>query len=311
MHCERNLIHSEVDISIVKSFSVGNGDMFYIQHNSDNFTTIDCNFSTGRSQEIISELQAASKEKGMLRFISTHPDQDHISGIELLPNRFVLPNFYVVKNSAVKPDETTSFKKYCEYRDSESAYYIHKGCSRRWMNESNDERKSAGINVLWPDTSNPVFQSALKECNSGVAYNNVSAVFRYAIVEGASFLWLGDLETQYMEDIFKYVPLQKTTVVFAAHHGRKSGKIPNSWLEKLDPQIIVIGEAPSRELHYYTGYTTITQNLAEDITFDCEGEKVHIYCSSKTYSNPNFDDEGRNAFNYYKGSITVETEYTL
>ena len=29
-------------MSIIKSFSAGNGDMFYINHNSDNFTTIDC-----------------------------------------------------------------------------------------------------------------------------------------------------------------------------------------------------------------------------------------------------------------------------
>ena len=29
-------------MSLIKSFSVGNGDMFYINHNSDNFTTIDC-----------------------------------------------------------------------------------------------------------------------------------------------------------------------------------------------------------------------------------------------------------------------------
>ncbi len=298
-------------MSIVKSFSVGNGDMFYIQHNSDNFTTIDCNFSTGRSAEIVAELEASAKGKGILRFISTHPDQDHISGIELLPSKFVLPNFYVVRNSASKEEETTSFKKYCEYRDCDSAYYIYKGCSRTWMNESNAERQSAGISVIWPDTANPIFQAALEDCNAAIAYNNVSAVFRYAISEGASFLWLGDLETQFMEDIFKYVSLQKTTVVFAAHHGRKSGKIPDSWLEVLDPQIIVIGEAPSRELHYYTGYTKITQNLAGDITFDCEGNKVHIYCSSKTYSNPKFVNEGKSAFEHYKGSITVETEYTL
>ena len=29
-------------MSTVKSISVGEGDMFYINHNSDNFTTIDC-----------------------------------------------------------------------------------------------------------------------------------------------------------------------------------------------------------------------------------------------------------------------------
>ena len=30
-------------MSIIKSLSVGYGDMFYIKHNSDNFTIIDCN----------------------------------------------------------------------------------------------------------------------------------------------------------------------------------------------------------------------------------------------------------------------------
>ena len=29
-------------MSIVKSFSVGEGDMYYIVHNTDNFTVIDC-----------------------------------------------------------------------------------------------------------------------------------------------------------------------------------------------------------------------------------------------------------------------------
>ena len=31
-------------MSIIKSFSVGNGDMFYIEHNSDNFSVVDCFF---------------------------------------------------------------------------------------------------------------------------------------------------------------------------------------------------------------------------------------------------------------------------
>ena len=29
-------------MSIIKSFSVGDGDMFYIHHGSDSFTIIDC-----------------------------------------------------------------------------------------------------------------------------------------------------------------------------------------------------------------------------------------------------------------------------
>ena len=32
-------------------FSVGDGDMFYIDHNSDNFTTIDCCYSDEYNKE--------------------------------------------------------------------------------------------------------------------------------------------------------------------------------------------------------------------------------------------------------------------
>ena len=98
---------------------------------------------------------------------------------------------------------------------------------------------------------------------------------------------------------------------FASHHGRASGKIPDSWLEKLDPQIIVIGEAPSRHLHYYTGYKTITQNKAGDITFHLTDDRVHIYSSNPNYAHKQLNQEGQTLFDGYVGSITVETEYTL
>ena len=35
-------------MTLVKSFAVGNGDMFYIQHGSDNFSIIDCSLSDDR-----------------------------------------------------------------------------------------------------------------------------------------------------------------------------------------------------------------------------------------------------------------------
>ena len=38
-------------MSIIKSFSVGEGDMFYIQHNSDNFTVIDCCYDEEDSRD--------------------------------------------------------------------------------------------------------------------------------------------------------------------------------------------------------------------------------------------------------------------
>ncbi|VIO79221.1 ComEC/Rec2 family competence protein [Bradyrhizobium ivorense] len=299
-------------MTIIKSFAVGNGDTFYIRHASDNFTIIDCDLNDDNADGIIKELKEQSADRGITRFISTHPDDDHFGGIERLDAKMPILNFYVVKNKVIKEEETESFKHYCKLRDDTGkAFYIYKGCSRRWMNQDNDERGSAGISILWPDTSNAHFKEALADGEEGISYNNMSAVIRYAMNGGASFLWLGDLETEFMESITDSIKLEKTTVVFAAHHGRKSGKIPDSWLEKLDPQIIVIGEAPSRHLHYYTGYKKITQNHAGDILFDLQGDKVHIYASNPKYSRDDLDNENQNAFSGYIGSITVETEYTL
>ena len=59
--------------------------------------------------EHIADLKEQSKDKGVTRFISTHPDQDHLHGIELLDAEMPIRNFYVVDNKATKSDETESF----------------------------------------------------------------------------------------------------------------------------------------------------------------------------------------------------------
>ena len=56
-------------------------------------------------------------------------------------------------------------------------------------------------------------------------------------------------------------------ILFAPHHGRDSGKIPNSIMKEMGPKIVVIGEALSRNLNYYADYNTITQNTAGSIYF--------------------------------------------
>jgi beta-lactamase superfamily II metal-dependent hydrolase len=296
---------------IIKSFAVGNGDMFYIRHGGDNFTIIDCDLNEENADEIIAELKEQSAGKNYVRFICTHPDEDHFGGLHLLDDAMPILNFYAVKNQASKDEDTESFLRYRALRDSAKAFYIYKGCTRKFMNEGDNTTGSSGISILWPDLSNEYFNEALAACNAGESYNNTSAVLRYQMKGGASAMWLGDLETEFMENILDSIDLQKTTVVFAAHHGRHSGKIPNSWLEKLDPQIIVIGEAPSRHLNYYTGYQTITQNKAGDITMECSGDRVHFYVSNPNYSHSELTNEYQSKFPNYVGSITVETEYTL
>jgi len=280
-------------MSKVKSFSVGDGDMFYIKHGSDNFTTIDCCLTDDNKKEIVAELKDESSGKDISRFISTHPDEDHILKLDYLDDNMPINNFYCVKNEATKDDETAGFKRYKKLRDGDKAFYVSRGCSRKWMNQSSEERGSAGINFQWPKTDNSDFKDALKDAKDGKSPNNISPIFTYSLDGGATIIWMGDLENDFMEKIIDEITLPSVNILFAPHHGRKSGKVPKKWLDQMSPDIIVMGEAPSKNLNYaaYDDYDKITQNSAEDIIFDCLDGKVNVYVSNDNYSVDFLDDE--------------------
>lgn len=293
-------------MSIVKSFSIGNGDMFYINHNSDNFTVIDCYMHEDNEDKIIDEIINKSKGKGVSRFISTHPDEDHILGLKKYKDRVGINNFYCVENEATKEDETEDFKEYCSLRDGNEDFYLYKGCARKWMNMENEERGSSGISVLWPKTNNQYFKDALQKAHNGESPNNISPIIKYSLENGVKILWFGDLEKDFMENIKDDLEIEEADIIFAPHHGRYSGKIPNEILEKINPKIIVIGEAPSSNLNYYSGYNTITQNSAGDITFECEQNNVHIYVSNENYSVSFLKNKYKaNDYDYYIGTLEV------
>lgn len=292
-------------MSIVKSLAVGEGDMYYIKHGSDNFTIIDCCMPEDEQADIIEEIQSKSRGKGITRFISTHPDQDHICGLEALDTAIGILNFYCVKNEATKPDETADFAKYCQLRDdSKRAFYIKKGCSRKWMNVSDDERGSSGINIQWPDVDNEHFKSALDDAKAGKSPNNISCIVKYSLNDGVTMLWMGDLETDFMAGVQDDLKMDAADVLFAPHHGRKTGRVPTKWMGEIDPKIVVLGEAPSTDLDYYDGYNTITQNSAGDITFLCEQGRTQIYVADQNYSVSFLEDEGKpNTYGQYIGTL--------
>lgn len=292
-------------MSMVISYAVGNGDMFSIRHNSDNFTIIDCSMSSENEDWILDELKKQGKGKGISRLIATHPDEDHIMGLKKLDDEIPIYNFYCVNNSATKSDETEDFKHYCQLRDGDKAFHIYKGCTRRWMNLGDDERSTSGIQILWPDTNNNDFKSALVDAANGESPNNISPIITYSIEDNATFAWLGDLETDFMEQIEDDVSWPETDILFAPHHGRDSGKIPESILNTMNPKIVIIGEAPSNHLNYYGSYNTITQNSAGTIVFECDGSYVHIYVTSDTYEVDFLSNQGASTYSNYLGSLRV------
>jgi len=294
-------------MSIIRSFSVGDGDMFFITHNNDNFTIIDCCMSEESSDFLVGELKSQSKGKNIVRFISTHPDDDHIQGLASLHEKMNFRNFYCVKNEAAKSDWTVDFDQYCALRDdSTRAFYLHRGCARKWINQGDEERGGSGIHILWPDVTNEHYKEALRQAKQGKSPNNISPIFKYMLKDGVTAMWMGDLEDDFMQNVKEAIPMESADILFAPHHGRDSGKVPQEWLEAINPSVIIIGEAPSKDLNYYSGYNTITQNSAGDIVLQCESGKTHIWVSNWGYSvdylyNEQLDDANWN----YIGTLYV------
>lgn len=306
-------------MSVVKSYSfpVGDirGDMFYIEHNSDNFTIIDCYLKDGedassRKDEILKEIKRKRDSKTITRFISTHPHNDHFLGIEDLDKQAEIINFYAVANEIPENPNDESQSKYIELRDDKN-YLIKKGLSRKWINESDAVRGGSGINFLWPDINNEEYKKALEDVKDGGNPNAISCVFTYK-TENATYMWMGDMDSA-MQEVFlksEEINIPPVDVLFHPHHGRKSSAPPKTLLEKLNPKIIVIGNAPADDLNYDNPDKTITQNKAGDVIFVNEGNYVHIYtqnvynevpkCLKKLWWKTNIEEYGN-----YIGSLTL------
>lgn len=284
-------------MSIVKSFSFPKGeirgDTFYIKHGVNSFTVIDCYLladsvtkENNRQKEIIDEIVEQSKGR-VRRFISTHPDNDHIAGIEELLRRWPTTNFYAVKNDIPADKNDSSLSKYIEMKDNHN-YAIKRGIERCWLNDSNAENQGSGINFHWPILSNNKFKEALDNVSKGQKVNDICPIFTYTIEDGATYMWMGDLETEmqqtYYNECSDEIPC--VNILFQPHHGRKSGSLPSALLDALDPQLIIIGNAPSEHIDYGNSRMTITQNTAGDLVFVNESKYVHIYSQNRLDNRP-------------------------
>lgn len=311
-------------MSIVKSFSFPygelRGDTFYISHDSNNFTMIDCYLKDGddascRKQEIIKEIIDKSNNR-ICRFISTHPDNDHILGLEELDKQWPITNFYAVKNDIPADKNNPSLSKYKELMENKN-FTIRKGIKRSWLNQTTDENGSSGLEFLWPVDTNETFKNELQKVANGESPNNICCILTYSVENGAKYMWMGDLETNMQQEVFDTFKgeIPQVDILFQPHHGRKSGAVPKDLLKALAPKLIIIGNAPSEHVDYGDSQMTITQNTAGDIIFKNEGNEVHIYTANEINNKPTClyykkaiedeKDENGNVIYYYTGTLKV------
>ncbi len=328
----------------VHFLNVGNGDCTWIKHANGANTVIDVCLAKAESllkaQDAATEMfstrpnmvrgnfnQAASPENpieylqkfgvnSIFRFILSHPDMDHMDGIQNFFETFSPINFWDTKNNKPKPD----FNKPCRYSENDwdfyqsirestsepKCIYLYAGAKGQYFNKGDDTRSGNGLSILAPTPS------LVADANSCGEYNDCSYVILYSYKK-FKVLFCGDACNSTFDHLLEnhYADISNIDLLIAPHHGRK-GDIDFSFLDVMKPKLTFFGNASSEHLAYNEwnrrGLEKITNNQAGTLIADFVDNKMNVYAKNgtfaKSYNSDTFKDSKLNA--WYLGYLSKQ-----
>lgn len=297
-------------MGVIHFLNVKEGDCSWIEHDSGHNTVIDvCN-----AQEIVNIFESASgnhnqknhpvnpieylqkfEVKDIFRFILTHPDMDHMDGIESLFNSFNVSNFWDTENTK-EMDEQSNWGRYKKedwdfYQsirnnkdDKLPVLNLYAGAKGKYYNEDGDGKAGGdGLFILAPT------KELVSEANESETFNDCSYVILYK-VNNKKIIFAGDSE----EKTWNYIlenhkdEVEDIDILIAPHHGRKSGG-NDEYLDVLNPKLTLFGNADSEDLDYASwnnrGLEHITNNQANCVVMNTNGANgIEVYVTNESYA---------------------------
>ena len=304
-------------MSLLHFLNVNEGDCSIIEHNTGHVSVIDvCNASADEPE--VSKGMRLLSESGRLgnfnqkeypenpitymkdrnindvfRFILTHPDMDHMDGIESFFEKFPPTNFWDTDNACDKDFESggrykeSDWNFYCSLRDDNpqsdpKRLTLHSGATGHYYNRTKDRTGGGdGLTILAPT---PTIVSAANESGD---FNDCSYVILYR-TGSKKVLLGGDSHDGTWEHILeKHEGLVKNIdLLIAPHHGRKSGR-SYDFLDVLKPKLTLFGNAPHQDLAYAAwnnrDLSFITNNQAGSVIAEI-GDSINIYVTHKPFA---------------------------
>lgn len=307
--------------------NVKQGDCSWIKHPNGNNTIIDvCNASIEKqkSQELtkaFSEIFALKslKAKGakgnfgqkqlpvnpieylqgfgvssVFRFILTHPDMDHMGGIEDFFNTFSPTNFWDTNNKKEiesfegSPHKESDWKFYKNLRKGSDSDPIRlqllSGSKGKYYNQ-NAEGSCCGNGLFILATTKELLDIA----NESDDYNDCSYVILYKPPNGAKVILAGDSHDKTWEHILENWEdeVKDCDVLLAPHHGRDS-KRSYDFLDILKPKVTFFGIAKSSHINYSAwsnrNLQVFTNNQGNCLIAKFNNDGTEIRCTYKTFA---------------------------
>lgn len=279
---------TQMEHTTIHFLNVGHGDCTIIEHPSGNLTMIDINNSSSLPEDdevalaeyhgislsdfrhaiFTKSLEAKYRDllvdprvyyqenfgkRPLFRYIQSHPDMDHMSGLASLfwGEKIDLLNFWDVQHSKhMSESEFTGGRfnwndwlAYTRLREGKGADGSTHKVLHNTYGDTGDHWTSDGLRVLSPT------QDLVDYCDRVEDWNNASYVFRLDYA-GRRVMLPGDAEKPAWDSIeaSHAVHELKCDVLKAAHHGRESGYSKTA-VQAIDPDVVIcsIGKKPSTD----------------------------------------------------------------
>ena len=310
-------------MATIHFLNVKEGDCSIIEHNSSHTTVIDvCNAEPTVSVQEALIATMAKSERGIngnfqqkkypvnpisymddhgissiFRYIQTHPDMDHMDGIEALFRKFNPTNFWDTSNTKEmrasswgnSPYRGSDWNFYKRLRDTDpdddpKRLTLFSGARGHYYNQgSNGIRGGDGLHVLAP--TKELVTAANK---SDEDYNLCSYVILYR-TGGHRIVFAGDSHDETWDHILQHHKAAVTDIdlLIAPHHGRESGR-SYRFLETLTPTLTFFGNARSEHLAYGAwanrGLSIVTNNQANCMVVDASTNLMTLYVTHENFA---------------------------
>ncbi|MNZ40334.1 ComEC family competence protein [compost metagenome] len=204
------------------------------------------------------------KEYGVKRLdivIGTHPDADHIGGLDRVIDNFEVGEIYMPKIQA----NTKTFE------------YLLKSISNKGLKVKSAK---AGLTLNWDEQ---VQVKMIAPVNTSDDKNNMSAVVKLTY-GSTSFLLTGDAERESEQDMISSGVDLQADVMLVGHHGSKSSTTA-AFLKKVSPEYAVIQVGENTYGHpkqtildrlSKAGVEVYRNDLQGTIEIDSDGQKYTI-----------------------------------
>ncbi len=308
-------------MAIIHFLNVKNGDCSIIEHNSGHVTVIDvynakafdpsdASFSAHELVEEYIRGNFGQKEhpvnpiaymydqaiESIFRYIQTHPDMDHMDGIEALFETFKPLNFWDTNNKkemqdsswARSPYSKKDWEFYKHLRDAKLSRnpkrlaLLSKAEGQFYNVGENGSKGGDGLYVLAPT------QDIVDAANDSNDYNDCSYVLLYRIGKNR-IVFAGDSHDKTWEHILAEHRENVTNIdlLIAPHHGRDS-KRSYEFLDTLNPTLTFFGNARSEHLAYGAWnrrcLSKITNNQAGCMVVDAQESPMHLWVTNKNFA---------------------------